>query len=175
MALITRVGRLFRADLHAVLDRVEEPEALLRQAIREMEEQLAEERQRLRLTRHEHGELAAREADLERRLAAIDGELDVCFESGEEGLARATTRRKLEAARLLELVARRRQTLSENARGLELRLEENQARLEGLRQKADLLGAEEPASDEREPWNVAPVRDDELEVAFLRERQRRSS
>ena len=56
MALITRVGRLFRADLHAVLDRVEEPEVLLRQAIREMEEELAEERQRLRLARHEHGD-----------------------------------------------------------------------------------------------------------------------
>ena len=58
MALITRVGRLFRADLHAVLDRVEEPEVLLRQAIREMEEELAEDRQRLRLERHGFSEFA---------------------------------------------------------------------------------------------------------------------
>ena len=41
MALITRVSRLFQADFHAVLDRIEEPEVLLRQAVREMEEELA--------------------------------------------------------------------------------------------------------------------------------------
>src|SRR5687767_9840646 len=31
MALIDRLARLFQADLHAVLDRIEEPEVLLRQ------------------------------------------------------------------------------------------------------------------------------------------------
>ena len=41
MALIKRLSRLFAADLHAVLDQIEEPEALLKQAVREMEEELA--------------------------------------------------------------------------------------------------------------------------------------
>ncbi|MGH8588771.1 MAG: PspA/IM30 family protein, partial [Gammaproteobacteria bacterium] len=49
MALITRVSRLFRSDLHAVLDRIEEPEVLLRQAIREMEAELSSDEQRIRL------------------------------------------------------------------------------------------------------------------------------
>ncbi|MGH8626524.1 MAG: PspA/IM30 family protein [Gammaproteobacteria bacterium] len=53
MALITRVARLFRSDLHVVLDRVEEPEVLLRQAIREMEEELSSDEQRIKLMRHE--------------------------------------------------------------------------------------------------------------------------
>ena len=37
MALINRLSRLFKADFHAVLDQIEEPELLLKQAIREME------------------------------------------------------------------------------------------------------------------------------------------
>ena len=41
MALINRVSRLFRADFHAVLDQIEEPELLLKQAIRDMEDELA--------------------------------------------------------------------------------------------------------------------------------------
>ena len=41
MALITRISRLFQADLHAVLDRIEEPDLLLRQAVREMQDDLA--------------------------------------------------------------------------------------------------------------------------------------
>jgi phage shock protein A len=36
MALITRVSRLFRADVNAVLDRIEEPASLLRQAVLDM-------------------------------------------------------------------------------------------------------------------------------------------
>ena len=40
MALISRVSRLFTADVHAVLDRIEEPEVLLKQAIREMEDEV---------------------------------------------------------------------------------------------------------------------------------------
>ena len=47
MTLINRVSRLFRADLHAVLDRVEEPDLLLHQAVREMEDDLAADRRRL--------------------------------------------------------------------------------------------------------------------------------
>ena len=43
MTLITRLGRLFRADMHAVLDGLEEPTMLLRQAVRDMEDVLAGE------------------------------------------------------------------------------------------------------------------------------------
>jgi phage shock protein A len=89
MALITRVSRLLRADLHAVLDRVEEPEVLLKQAMREMEEALTRDEQRIKVLLHEHRQLLTRETDVERSLDEIAGELDVCFESGTDDLARA--------------------------------------------------------------------------------------
>jgi len=37
MALVTRLTRLFQADFHAVLDRIEEPDLQLKQAVREMQ------------------------------------------------------------------------------------------------------------------------------------------
>ena len=46
MALINRMSRLFTADVHAVLDRIEEPDVLLKHAVREMEEELARGEQR---------------------------------------------------------------------------------------------------------------------------------
>ena len=49
MALINRISRLFKADFHAVLDHIEEPEALLKQAIRDMEDDLAKTKQRINL------------------------------------------------------------------------------------------------------------------------------
>ena len=100
MALITRVSRLFQADFHAVLDRIEEPEVLLRQAVREMEEELARDEQRSKMLQHEQRQLITRATDLEQSLHDIEEELDVCFDAGNDDLARACIRRKLESATL---------------------------------------------------------------------------
>ena len=45
MTLLTRISRLFRADFHALLDSLEEPDVLLRQALREMEEEMLRDEQ----------------------------------------------------------------------------------------------------------------------------------
>jgi len=175
MALITRVSRLFQADFHAVLDRIEEPEVLLRQAVREMEEELARDEQRNRVLQHEQGQLIARETELEQSLHDIEEELDVCFESGNDDLARAWIRRKLEAQRFCKGLARKRGALQETLEDLNTRLRENQARLESMRQKAELLAAESVRVRPADNWTIPEftVRDEDVEVAFLREQQHR--
>ncbi|ETW92791.1 MAG: hypothetical protein ETSY1_42105 [Candidatus Entotheonella factor] len=37
MTLMMRITRLFKADMHGLLDLLEEPEAVLKQAIRDMQ------------------------------------------------------------------------------------------------------------------------------------------
>ena len=49
MAMMNRLTRLFQADFHAVLDRIEEPDALLHQALRDMEDALARDEHRVSL------------------------------------------------------------------------------------------------------------------------------
>ena len=78
MALITRVSRLFRADVHAVLDRIEEPDLLLRQALREMEDSFASDQQQLKLLQHELVHLENRGKGFEQALKEMDDELDIC-------------------------------------------------------------------------------------------------
>lgn len=46
--------------MHAVLDRIEEPDLLLKQAIREMETAFAGDEQPSRLLKHEHVQLSGR-------------------------------------------------------------------------------------------------------------------
>ena len=173
MALITRVSRLFQADFHAVLDRIEEPGALLRQAVREMEEELACDEQRSKLLQQEHRQLMGRETDLSQSLQDIEKELDTCFDAGNDDLARACIRRKLEAQRFGKHLSRRSGALQATLDDLDTRLRENRARLEGMRQKAELLAGEHtrPADDRGIP--EAGVRDADVEVAFLREKQNR--
>ena len=176
MALITRISRLFRADLHAVLDRIEEPDLLLREAVREMEDDLARDEQGVKLLNHELGQLVGRETDIRHSLDDIEDELDICFESGKDDLARALIKRKLEALRFQKVLARKREAQERTLRGLRTRLQENRARLDSMRQKTELL-AEESVTDSLEDDCCSRdivVRDEDVEVAFLREKQKRS-
>lgn len=175
MALMTRLSRMFRADIHAVLDRIEEPLQLLQQAIREMDEALLQEQQRLKLYRYDQHQLQRRLDGLQQRLARCDEELDICFNSGQEALARSTVKRRLETERLGKMLAQQEAALGEQIRPLEARIEQHRAELEGMRQKAELMSH---AQTDGRPCVTAEgigvaVGEDEIEVAFLREKQRR--
>jgi phage shock protein A len=174
MTLITRIARLFRADLHAVLDRIEEPDALLRQAIREMEEDLDGDGRRLQAMQRETGRLAAREDELNRSLAALEDELNLCFAAGKADLARALVRRKLEIIRSTETFAGKREALEAGRTDLEARIRENRARLEHIRRKAEVLAEGIPDCPAETHRPGFAVRDEDVEVAFLREQQKRS-
>jgi phage shock protein A len=175
MAVITRLARLFRADVHAVLDRIEEPAVLLRQAVRDMEEECARDAQRGALLAKEQEQLAARLAEIDRGLGDADDELDVCLHSGTDTLARAVIRRQLEARQLRKGLAARAQGLADDRTALDRRLEENRRRLDAMRQKAAVLAEEEPrAADEDWASPMPVVRDEDVEVALLREKQRRA-
>ncbi len=175
MALITRISRLFRADIHAVLDRIEEPDVLLKQALREMEQELAQDEHRLKVLSHEQEQLVARRTDIDQSLIDIGEELDVCFASNQEELARSMIRRRLEAERFGKYLSRRCKTLQQEISGLSLGIKQNRARLESMRQKEELL-AEEDSVSRREELLMVPdisVREEEVEVALLREKQKR--
>ncbi len=179
MALITRVSRLFRADVNAVLDRMEEPELLLKQAIREMEEELDRDARRAKLLELEAKQIASRENELTRRLAESEAELDLCFDSGSEDLARALLKRKLEAERFAGFLRRRQEEVQSATEELKRRIHENRSRLESMRQKAALLAAQEPTDEGASDWTDATfarqfsVSDEDIELALLRERQKR--
>ncbi len=176
MPIINRISRLFTADLHAVLDRIEEPEVLLKQAIREMDDAVAASEQRIAQLRREHDQWTARSADIAASLDDLDEQLDVCFASDEEVLARALIKRKLETERLAKHISERRDALAEALQVNETQLIENRDSLDALREKAELLIEHPSANDQSSVLTGArPVGDEEVDIAFLREKQRRSA
>ncbi|MFQ6004302.1 MAG: PspA/IM30 family protein [Woeseia sp.] len=181
MALINRVSRLFKADFHAVLDQIEEPELLLKQAIREMEDDLAETERRIKVCSHDQQALATRRSEIESRLADIDEELDLCFASKKDDLVKGLIRKKLEAERLSKRLDSKQGATEKYLADQQKMLDENRASLEGLRQKAECLTQRKAANGESEfddiAWMAQELRvsDDEVEVAYLREKNARSS
>ena len=170
MALINRMSRLFTADVHAVLDRIEEPDVLLKHAVREMEEELARGEQRVRALTHEHESLGERQTKTAAMLAELGSQLDVCFESGNEELARKIIKRRLETERLERNVVERRAALDKELAALRAAVEEQREQLDLMRQKAELLAT--TAADDFASADFV-VGEADVEVALLRERQKR--
>ena len=182
MALINRVSRLFKADFNAVLDHIEEPEQLLKQAIRDMEDELLATERRIGICAQEQELLELRRQEIKAAAAGFDEQLDLCFESGKDDLARGIIRRKLEAE---SLVRRLDSKLEANQRFLGIQrklLDENRATLGGLRQKAELIVGRAASDDDgcgmddiARMARESRVGDDEVEIAFLREQAARSA
>jgi phage shock protein A len=182
MALINRVSRLFKADFNAVLDQIEEPEQLLKQAIRDMEDELATTNQRISMCAHDQEALGIRRNELRTAVDEFNDQLDLCFESGKDDLAKALIRKKLEADRILkQLVAK----FAANERYLEEQrklLDENRATLDSLQQKAELIAHRPAASGSGSDFDdigrmarELSIGDDEIEIAYLREKAQRSA
>ena len=139
MALINRMSRLVTADVHAVLDRIEEPDALLKHAIREMEEELARNEQRVRAVEHERGTLADRQRKVQALLAEIGEQVDVCFADGNDELARKVVKRKLETERLYAQITERHTAVDKSLAERRAAADEQREQLDVMRQKAELL------------------------------------
>jgi phage shock protein A len=166
--------------MHAVLDRMEEPELLLKQAIREMEEALDQDERQSKLFALEAKQIASRQKHLSQRLHEADHELDLCFDNGNETLARSLLKRKLEAIRFLHFLDEKQSELQANAGTLNQHIEQNRAELEHLRQKAALLSPQTPSEEAAPGWHEPEfihrfkVSEEEVELALLRERQQRA-
>ena len=178
MPLLNRFARLFTADLHAVLDRLEEPDVLLKQALREMEEEFAAMQAQISVVRHERDAGAAERQALLSALGRLDEELSLCFSAGHDELARSLVRRKLELDQRQQALGARVAAQSQCEQELTAALAAAGQRLDEMRQQLMAL-VESPASAGR--CRVAPVApavvigEDEVEIALLRERSRRSA
>ena len=177
MALVTRLTRLFRADAHAVLDRLEEPAVLLRQAVREMDEEVARNAQALKALELDHEQTRTRIAQIEASLTGIAGELDLCFAADNHNLVRTLLRRRLEGERLAKHLTQRLMRLAADIAQRRSALEDQRQRLEGMRQKAAIFDIESDI-DKSDATGGTPdiaVSEDDIDLALLREQQRRKA
>jgi phage shock protein A len=176
MALMNRFARLLRADVHAVLDRLEEPETLLRQSLREMEEEFAAAAQVLKARELELRQAQSRRCDIDAALGRIAGEFDLAFGAGNDALMRSLLRRRLEHDRLARHIDQRRTALEVDIAERRRVLDEQRQRLDALRQKAALFDVEPAAEvDAAAVAGDFAVTDEDVELALLRERQQRSA
>lgn len=179
MTLIARMTRLFKADLHGILDSLEEPEEVIKQAIRDMEEDIATQEQRLDELHAVLQRLTVEAQELTVSIQESERQIDLCFAAGNEPLAKNLLRKRLEMARRSRGIVRAQDETRAQSEGLARKITEHQAQLAAVVQKLKLY--EETRASQHWASSVCSplqgsglVTDEEVEVAFLEEQRRRS-
>src|ERR1043166_288514 len=179
MTLITRITRLVKADLHGILDGLEEPEEGIKQAIRDMEEDIATQERHLEEPRAVLQQLAREAQETTTAMQEIESQIDICFAAENEPLAKNLIRKRLEMARRAKGIARAQEETQAQSDGLATRIATHKAQLASVVQKLQVYEETRP----RHPLASSPcaplqggsvITDDEVEVAFLEEKRRRS-
>ena len=178
MVVFNRFTTLLSADLHAILDKIEDPLASLKFAVREMECALGDGNRNLQTRRRGIEMLHRQRIECAEEIARLQQQLDACFESNEDTLAKTVLRSKLiKEKHQLSLD----KALSENEQLVqeeEKALRENELRLSAMREKLTLLTQQRDIQVEKE-WSFdcsdRELSNEEVEVAFLQEKQRRAN
>ena len=171
MAIINRLARLFKADFHAVLDHIEEPELQLKQAIREMDEQCQANQRKLRQLMTKAQELSSSISDAQTLLDKTEQEITVCFNSDNDQLAKGLVRRKLETNALIQSLTQARESNEKQRASCKKEGDEFASLLSGMQQKAALMSRQ---NNQTAPYSEshAQVNDNDVEIALLQEKQR---
>lgn len=180
MSIINRIARLLTADLHSLLDSLEEPAVMLKQSVREMEGIIEQGETAIRHLTRQHEELAQRLARLDQQLAATTEQIDFCFNERNDALARSQIASKLEYEQQRDQLFEQRQRITKRLEQQRGEVAEQREQLQAILDKLELLDATTQAEC-REGARVQPgsvggrVSEEMVELAFLREKQRRAA
>jgi len=171
MSLFRRIQESLRADAHGMVDNLADPEAMLRQHLRDAEQEVVRKRARLVELEATWKRLATERERAEQEQQRADADAALAIQNERDDLARYSLKQSLTARNLYERITRRMAATSEEQKELGQLLATQQVALEELRARVDAFllarqGSELEAS-------IAPVTDEQIELELLRRRQAR--
>lgn len=173
MTILTRIARLFKADIHGILDSLEEPEIILKQAVRDMQDEIDKATANIdALTRQQDG-LQEKYQTLTESIHELQQQLHFCLAENNDTLAKSVLRKKLHAELSLNEVARQTKCVSDERRLKIKETDERKEKLQAIRDKLTLFTDQsEPGNSSTVCGSSAPISQDDVDLALLYEKQR---
>jgi phage shock protein A len=150
MKIITRIRGVVTANLHDLVDEFEEPEVMLRQAIREMEESLAEATGAAAKAIASETLLAQQLDEHERLAGRWQASAEEAIATGDDDLARKALARKLDHVKYARDVRESLAAASEAALSLRRQVEAMRAKRSEARRRLATLTAHRKAAEARQ-------------------------
>lgn len=170
MTLMTRIARLFKADLHGILDNLEEPETLLKQAVRDMQEEIDQAEADLASLNKQQERLRQKQQHLTGQIEEQKQQLSFCLREDNENLAKSVIRKKLQAELSLKELSGQLKNIGEEIAKKNAETDERKEKLQTIRDKLELFCEQHDNAYENEA--SAGVSQDDVELAYLSEKQR---
>ena len=178
MGLFQRISDIITANLNEMTESWEDPEKMLRQAIREMEQSIQEVTQETAKVMANQKLLAKELANNQRQMADWQSKAETAVKSGDDDLARKALSRKREHQKLVVALQDQWNSTEEASRTLKNQLEGMKSKLAEAKRSLATLSARQRAADFRKKMHStpgvldAPLDDDNAFAKFDRLRAR---
>ena len=180
MGIMTRFTRLFKADIHGVMDQMENKELVLKQCLREMEESLTQKQGKLNQLKASLDQAREEIRQLGREREKIDQDLNIAVEKEKDDIARLLIKKRMKTDQHLDACGRQAESLEkqmgmlgENIEAQKHQYAEMQLRSESWSQRAGNRSWEEGAAGimPQSAWNA--ISDEEVELELIKRKDAR--
>ncbi len=176
MTILKRFTRLFKADVHSIIDSLEEPKAVLQQALREMENILASEERLLNESTQKLKQFESNLDKLETSIARTKKQTDLCFNNQKLDLAKRLIRQKLEYETTVEIIKTKQHDLGQEIAMTRERIQEYKETIQQIEVKQKLCDVSDIANEQTtSSTNKGAITEEQVEVAFLEELAKREA
>ena len=175
MGIMTRFTRLFKADIHGVMDQMENKELVLKQCLREMEESLTQKQVKLNQLKATLDQVREEIRQLGREREKIVRDLEIAIEKEKDDIARLLIKKRMKTDQHLEACGRQAESIEkqmgmmgENIEAQKHQYAEMQLRSESWLQRAGLQKWGEGAAGimPQSAWNA--ISDEEVELELMK-------
>lgn len=175
MGMMTRITRLWKADMHGVMDQLEDKALMLKQCLREMEQSLQEKRRRLNRLSRTCDQMRSEITVREKEHHELENDLSLAVKKNKDDIARLLIRKRLVIKAEAERLSGQLKQMEEEQNRLAERVQRQQRQYEEIKVKcaAYCRQVEQHAGgDTDEVWVEAGISgypsDEEIELELLR-------
>ena len=178
MAILTRIFQLFKADIHGVMDQIEDQGLLLKQHLRDMQESLVQKEAQLKkmgLARDQAQQEFQKGKD---ETDNLESDLESAIKKDRDDIARMLIK-KLKPLSRIQIERRNHiDLLNREIAGFKENLEQQRLQYEQLKQKAATYFHRAEKQKWEEPWPAAPssfsiheLSEEEVELELLQRKE----
>lgn len=142
MGIFSRLNRVIKSNLNALIDQAEDPDKLIGQTVAEMKSALGRARKELIEAMGSAKRLDKKEQELEAEAAEWERKAVVALEQDDEDLARAALRRKARTLKEAQNVRARAAEHATTAEAMKAQLERIEEKLDDLKTRQKTLAAQ---------------------------------
>ena len=178
MAILTRIVRLFKADIHGVMDQIEDQGLLLKQHLRDMEESLVQKDMQLKKMGAARDQAQQEYQTGIKETGNLESDLEVAIKKDRDDIARMLIKKLKPLARIQTERRNHIDLLNHEMAQFKENLEHQRLQYEALKQKATTYFHRTDQQRREEPWSATPsdfsvheLSEEEVELELLQRKE----